>query len=218
MGPLGPGKAAYAAPGTNITSATTDAPAIAAMARTLLPISLNIASLDDLDPSLNEPIQPSRSSTSRAGHIPADSWFAATGARECPPSRPVGLVSAELLGQSDDDALGATQEAEPVDVLVLRDLSDEFRTVAAQAGNDVVDVLDGEHDAAYAQRVRRRALGLGSDRRRRVELRQLNPAVAVRGPHHGEVGTNVVEPFEVVARGIDAISITMRAARQAFSG
>jgi len=42
--------------------------------------------------------------------------------------------------------------------------------------------------------------------------------VAVRRPHHGEVGTNVVEPFEVVARGIDAISITMRAARHAFSG
>jgi hypothetical protein len=27
-----------------------------------------------------------------------------------------------------------------------------------------------------------------------VELRQLNPAVAVRGPHHGDVGTDVVEP------------------------
>jgi hypothetical protein len=38
---------------------------------------------------------------------------------------------AELLGQSDDDALRATQEAEPVDVLVLRDLADEFGTVAA---------------------------------------------------------------------------------------
>ena len=40
-------------------------------------------------------------------------------------------VLAELLGQSDDDALRATQEAEPVDVLVLRDLADEFSTVAA---------------------------------------------------------------------------------------
>ena len=49
-------------------------------------------------------------------------------------------VSAELLGQSDDDALRATQEAEPVDVLVLRDLADEFGTVAAQAGNDVVEL------------------------------------------------------------------------------
>jgi hypothetical protein len=27
-----------------------------------------------------------------------------------------------------------------------------------------------------------------------VELRQLNPTVAVRGPHHRDVGTDVVEP------------------------
>ena len=39
-------------------------------------------------------------------------------------------VSAELLGQSGD-ALRATQGAEPVDVVVLRDLADEFGTVAA---------------------------------------------------------------------------------------
>jgi hypothetical protein len=34
-----------------------------------------------------------------------------------------------------------------------RDLADKFGTVAAQAGNDVVDVVNSEHDAAYAQRV-----------------------------------------------------------------
>src|SRR3954469_12108162 len=61
-------------------------------------------------------------------------------------------------------------------------------------GNDVVDAVDSEHDAAYAQRVRRRPFRLGSDRRRRVELRQLDPAVAVRRPHHGDVGTDAVEP------------------------
>src|SRR6476469_7981147 len=105
--------------------------------------------------------------------------------------------SAELLSQSDDDALRATQEAEPVAVLVLRDLADEFATVAAQAGNDVVDVIDSEHDAAYAQRVRRRALRLSSNGRRRVELRKLNPTVAVRSPHHGDVGTDVVEPNDL---------------------
>src|SRR5438067_11120631 len=109
-----------------------------------------------------------------------------------------GHASAKLLGQSDDDPLRATQEAEPVDVLVLRDLADEFGTVPAQAGNDVVDVVDSEHDAAYAQRVRWRAFRLGPDRRRRVELRQLNPAVAVRGAHHGDVGTDVVEPDDAV--------------------
>src|SRR5204862_4444398 len=73
-------------------------------------------------------------------------------------------VSAEPLGQSDDDALRATQEADAVDVLILRDLADEFGTVAAQAGDDVVDVVDHEHDAAHAQRVRGRAFRLGSDR------------------------------------------------------
>src|SRR5436189_709905 len=107
-------------------------------------------------------------------------------------------VSAELLGQADDDALRATQEAEPVDVLVLRDHADEFGTVAAQSGNDVVEVLDSEHDAAYAERVRRRAFRLGSDRRRRVELRQLKPAVAVRSPHHGDVRADILEPDDAV--------------------
>src|SRR4051794_12621637 len=109
--------------------------------------------------------------------------------------------SAELLGQSDDDALGATHEADPVDVLVLRDLAEELGTVAAQAGDYVVDVVDREHDAAYAQRVRRRAFRPGSDRRRCVELRQLNPVVAVGGTHHGDVGTDVVEPDDTVDPG-----------------
>src|SRR5918992_2211114 len=115
--------------------------------------------------------------------------------------RPHPWTSAELLGQPDDDAFGATHEAEQVDVLVLRDLADEFGTVAAQAGDDVVDVVDHEHDAAHAQRVRRGAFRLGSDRRRRVEPRQLDPAVAVRGPHHGDVGTDALEPDRAVGPG-----------------
>src|SRR5688572_30883170 len=52
-------------------------------------------------------------------------------------------------------------------------------------------VVDSEHDAAYAQRVRRRAFRLASDRWRRVELRQLNPAVAVRGPHQDRKSTRL---------------------------
>src|SRR5919205_950979 len=103
-------------------------------------------------------------------------------------------ASAELLGKSDDDALRATEEAEPVAVLVLRDVADELGTVAAQPGNDVGDVVDGEHDPPYSERVRRRAFRLRSDGRRRVKPRQLDPALAVRGPHHGDVGTDAVEP------------------------
>src|SRR5215218_4480289 len=83
-----------------------------------------------------------------------------------PPAAPME-VSSELLGQADDDAFRATQEAQPVDVLVLRDLVDELATMVAQAGNDIVEVVDSEHDAAYAQRVRRRAFRAGPDGRRR---------------------------------------------------
>src|SRR3712207_8402278 len=51
--------------------------------------------------------------------------------------------------QSEDDALRATQETEPVAVLVLRDLADELTAVLAQTGDDSVDVVDGEHDATH---------------------------------------------------------------------
>src|SRR5690349_2800483 len=74
--------------------------------------------------------------------------------------------SAELLGQADDDALGTAHEAEPVEVLVLGDLVEGFGPVAAQSCDDVVDVVDGEHDAADTQRVCRGVLRLRSDGRR----------------------------------------------------
>ena len=53
--------------------------------------------------------------------------------------------------------------------------------VGVQAGTYVLNVFDGDHDATYAQRVRRCVFRLSADRRRRVERRQLKPAVAVRG-------------------------------------
>src|SRR5690606_14769536 len=57
------------------------------------------------------------------------------------PRRPRVLrrPSTELLGQADDDVLGAADVAEPVGLLVLRDLADEFGAAAPQAGDGVVD-------------------------------------------------------------------------------
>ena len=66
--------------------------------------------------------------------------------------------------------------------------------MGAQAGKDVLGVVDGEHDATDAKRVRGCVARLSADRCRRVDLRQLKPAVAVRGPHHGDVDPDVVEP------------------------
>ena len=58
------------------------------------------------------------------------------------------LGSAELFGERDDDAVGAAEVAEPIQVLVLRDLADEIGAMRSHASYDVVDVVDGEHDAA----------------------------------------------------------------------
>jgi hypothetical protein len=43
---------------------------------------------------------------------------------------------ADLLGQSDDDALGAADVTEPIAVLVLLQLANEFGAVGVQAGKD----------------------------------------------------------------------------------
>ena len=75
------------------------------------------------------------------------------------------LASADLFGQGDDDARGAAEVAEPEDALILRHLAEEFGAVGAQAGDGVVDVVDGEHDAMQAQRIGRRVRRLGADRR-----------------------------------------------------
>ena len=58
--------------------------------------------------------------------------------------------SADLLGERDEDALRATDITEPIAVLVLHQLANQFGTVGAEPGNDIIDVFDGEHDAPYA--------------------------------------------------------------------
>src|SRR5438309_1147452 len=103
------------------------------------------------------------------------------------------LASADLFGQGDDDARGAAEVAEPEDALVLRHLAEEFGAVGAQPGDGVMDVVDSEHDAMQAQRVGRRVLRLGADRRGGVVPGQLQLAVAVRGPHHRDVAPDAVE-------------------------
>ena len=116
-------------------------------------------------------------------------------------SRTAVNASEEFLGQRDDDARRASHVAEPVLVLVLGHLADEFGAVGAQAGHGVVDVFDREHDLPEAQRVRRGNRWLGPDQLWVAELRQLDPPVAVWGPHHGDVDPDAFEPAESVHPG-----------------
>src|SRR5262252_1560163 len=109
-----------------------------------------------------------------------------------------GNASPELLGKRNDDALRAADVAEPVPVLILGYFAYELGAMGAQPREDILNVVDGEHDATYAQRVHRCVLRFSSDRRRRVELVQLNPTVAVRGPHHRNLASNVLEPNDTI--------------------
>jgi hypothetical protein len=81
--------------------------------------------------------------------------------------------SAQLLGQSDDDALRAADVAEQIAVLEPGDLADEFAAVRAQAGNGVLEVVDGEHDPVRAQNVVRPVARPDADHRGAAVLRQL---------------------------------------------
>jgi hypothetical protein len=55
--------------------------------------------------------------------------------------------SAGLLGQLDDDPRRAADVAEPVAVFIALQLAAELRATGSQAGDDGVDVFDGECDS-----------------------------------------------------------------------
>jgi hypothetical protein len=104
---------------------------------------------------------------------------------------------AELFGQSDHNALGAAEVTESVHVLVLRNFPNKFGPVLLQASNDVINVRDGEHDAAYTQRVHR-YIRFSADCRWFLKLAQFKSAMAIGSPHHDYVASNAVEPDDTV--------------------
>src|SRR5690606_823603 len=106
--------------------------------------------------------------------------------------------STELFGQPDHDALGAADVTEPITVLELLHLTDELGTVAAQPGDHVLDVVDGEHDAADAQRIHGWIVRGRADGLRSVERRQLDPAVPVWSPEHGNVLSAAVDADDTI--------------------
>src|SRR5262245_59256014 len=71
-----------------------------------------------------------------------------------------GLKLAELLRQRDEDSFRAAEITEAIHVLVLRHLAYELGSMPAQAGDHVVDVVDGEHDPTNPQSVHRCVLRL----------------------------------------------------------
>lgn len=110
-------------------------------------------------------------------------------------------ASREFLGQPNDNALGAADVGEPIRVLVLHDLAYQFGAMGKQVRDDVVDVVDGEHDAAHSELVHRRVLRTSSYRFRRVELVQLDQSVAVRCAQKREGSADILKPNESIYGG-----------------
>src|SRR4051795_6888272 len=101
-------------------------------------------------------------------------------------------ASADLLGQPDENALRASDVAEPIHVFVLDHFVYELRAVLAEPGQRIVEVVDREHDAEVAEGVYGRVPVIG-DRRRREKARDFDPAVAVRHTHHGGLDALVAQ-------------------------
>jgi len=71
-----------------------------------------------------------------------------------------------LLSQPDENALRASDVAEPIHVFVVDHFVDELCAVLAESGQRIVEVVYREHDAEVAEGVYRRVPVIG-DRRRR---------------------------------------------------
>jgi hypothetical protein len=110
-------------------------------------------------------------------------------------------ASEEFLGQRDDDARRASHVAEPVLVPRTGPPRRRVRRRGRAGGPLCRRCLRPRHDLPEAQRVRRGNRWLGPDQLRVAELRQLDPPVAVRGPHHSDVDLDAFEPAEPVHPG-----------------
>src|SRR6266480_1253187 len=85
------------------------------------------------------------------------------------------LASADLLGQPDENALGASDVAEPIHVFVIDIFVDELRAVLAEPGERIVEVVHGEHDTQIAESVHRGVPVIGDHRRRRNRESSIRP-------------------------------------------
>ena len=83
-------------------------------------------------------------------------------------------------------------------VLVLHDLTDELGAMGRRRSRTSSMSSTANMIATHAQRVH--GCGRAGAGRRRLELRQLEPAVAVRGPQRGDVASDAIEPDEAVHR------------------
>src|SRR5690349_8275393 len=102
------------------------------------------------------------------------------------------LRSAEFLGESDEKPFRPADVAVPIRVFILDYFAYELRAALAEPFKRLVNVVHGEHDAEIAQSVHR-GVAVIRDGRRREEAGELEPAVAVRRAHHGNLDALIAQ-------------------------
>ena len=96
------------------------------------------------------------------------------------------LRSAEFLGESDEKPFKPADVAEQIRVLVLDYFAYELRAAVAEPFKRLVDVVHRKHDAQVSQGIDRVAAVIRNDGRSQ-EAGHLEPSVAVRRAHHGNL-------------------------------
>ena len=103
--------------------------------------------------------RPGRGGSNRAGcRATLQAWCSTARSHRCPS---VSWALADLLGEPDENALGASDVAKPIHVFVLDDFVDELRAVLSEPGKGFIEVVHGEHDAEVAEGVDRGVAVIG---------------------------------------------------------
>ena len=92
----------------------------------------------------------------------------------------------QLLSQPDKQSFRSPDITQPVRILILNKIADELGSMLFQPGKHLVNVLHREHHPQIAQCVYRGPPVI-FDRTRFEESRDLQPAVAIRSDHHGDL-------------------------------
>jgi hypothetical protein len=99
----------------------------------------------------------------------------------------------QFFGQSNQQALGATNVAQSIRVFVLNYLTDELCSMLLETGEGFINIFHGEHNAQVAQRIYWGISMIGNDWRSE-KSRDFKPTMAVGSSHHGDLDPLIAQP------------------------
>jgi hypothetical protein len=109
------------------------------------------------------------------------------------------LRSAEFLGESEEKPFrpaDGADVAEPIRVFIPDYFAYELRAAVAESFKRLVDVAHGEHERRGSLESVHRGVAVIGEGGRREEAGELEPTVAVRRAHHGNLDALIAQPSD----------------------